>query len=56
MMSKEDVESAKALIQDGQYEIIDVDVFSLEAFYHNRKDRCYHCKKPRTLHGEVLFR
>ena len=45
MISKEDVESAQALIQDGQYEIIDVDAFSLEAFCHNRKDRCYHCKK-----------
>lgn len=45
MMSKEDVESAKALLQDGQYELIEIDVFSIDAFVNNREDRCYHCKK-----------
>lgn len=45
MMSKEDVEDAKALLKDGQYVIVDVDVFSVDAFLNNRQDRCYHCKK-----------
>ena len=45
MMSKEDVKSARALLQDGQYEVIDIDVLSIDSFRYNRKDRCYHCKK-----------
>lgn len=50
MMSKEDIESAKSLIQDGQYEIIPIDVFNIEAFKMNKKDRCYHCKKTIMSH------
>lgn len=50
MMSKEDIESAKALIQDGQYEIISIDVFDIDAFQKNKKDRCYHCKKTIMCH------
>lgn len=52
MMSKEDIESAKALIQDGQYEIVNIDVFDIEAFQMNKKDRCYHCKK--TIMSKII--
>jgi len=45
MMSKEDIDDARALLKDGQYVICDVDVFSIEAFHFNHRDRCYHCKK-----------
>lgn len=52
MMSKEDIDSAKALIQDGLYEIIPIDVFHIHAFQMNKKDRCYHCKK--TIMSNVI--
>lgn len=45
MMSREDIDSAKALLQGGQYEIIPIDVLQIDAFCMNRKDRCYFCKK-----------
>ena len=45
MMSKEDIEDAKASIKDGQCVCVDVDVFACDAFVNNRKDRCYFCKK-----------
>lgn len=45
MMSKEDITEAKSLIKDGRYKVVHVDVFDNEAFLHNRKDRCYFCKK-----------
>lgn len=45
MMSKEDIDDARALLKNGQYVICDVDVFEIEAFRYNHKDRCYHCKK-----------
>lgn len=45
MMSKEDIEEAKSFIKDGQYEIVHVNVFDVDAFLNNRKDRCYYCKK-----------
>lgn len=45
MMSMEDIEEAKSLLKNGQYEIVNVDVFNEEAFVYNRHDRCYHCKK-----------
>lgn len=44
MMPKEEIESAKSLLQGGQFVVIPVDVFAVDAFLHNRKDRCYHCK------------
>lgn len=45
MMSREDIDSAKALLQDGQYEIIPIDVLQIQEFHMNRKERCYFCKK-----------
>lgn len=45
MMSKEDIDDARALLKNGQYVICDVDVLSIEAFKFNRRERCYHCKK-----------
>lgn len=50
MMSKKDIEEAKSLLKNGQYEIIDVNVFAEEAFVHNRQDRCYYCKKMIMSH------
>lgn len=50
MMSKEDIEDAKAFLKDGQYVIVNIDVLSCDAFVHNRKDRCYHCKKMMMTH------
>lgn len=50
MMSREDIDQAKSLLKNGQYEIIHVDVFSKDAFVYNRKDRCYHCKKMIMSH------
>lgn len=44
MMPKEEIESAKKLLEGGRYQVIPVDVFEVDAFLHNRKDRCYHCK------------
>jgi len=45
MMSKEDIENARALLKDQYYIEIDVNVFDVEEFKHNDKKRCYHCKK-----------
>lgn len=45
MMSQEDIDHAKMLLQGGQYEIVPIDVFQMDAFLMNKKDRCYHCKK-----------
>lgn len=45
MMSKEDIDSAKALLSDDHYEVINIDVLAIDAFRNNRKDRCYFCKK-----------
>lgn len=45
MMSKEDIESAKRMLQGYRFEEIPVDVFSVEAFKYNDKRRCYYCKK-----------
>lgn len=50
MMSKEDIDNAKVLLKDGQYVIVDVDVFDVEAFVNNRRDRCYFCKKMIMSH------
>jgi uncharacterized protein (TIGR00268 family) len=45
MMSKEDLDSAREMLQGYWYEEIPVDVFSVDAFKHNDKRRCYYCKK-----------
>lgn len=45
MMSLEDQEHAKKLLKDVQHLEIPVDVFSVDAFKHNDKKRCYYCKK-----------
>lgn len=45
MMAKKDNIEAKKLLQDGQFVIKEVDVFAVDAFLHNQKDRCYACKK-----------
>lgn len=45
MMSKEDIESARIMAKDGRYIEVPLDVFAIEEFTYNRKDRCYHCKK-----------
>lgn len=45
MMSKKDIAEAKMLLGNAPHVIVDVDVFSQEAFRYNHKDRCYHCKK-----------
>ena len=45
MMSKEDIDSARMMAGKGQFIEVPLDVFTLEQFTNNRKDRCYHCKK-----------
>lgn len=45
MMSLEDQEDARKMLKDVQHVEIPVDVFSVEAFKHNDKRRCYFCKK-----------
>lgn len=45
MMSLEDVEDAQRLLQGDHYITVPIDVFSIEAFKNNQKDRCYYCKK-----------
>lgn len=50
MMSKEDIDDAKALLKDGQYVIVSIDVFGVDAFVNNRRDRCYYCKKMIMSH------
>lgn len=45
MMSKEDVDNARNMVKDNQYIEVPLDVLAIEQFLHNRKDRCYHCKK-----------
>lgn len=50
MMSTEDIEEAKRLLKNGQYKIVNVNVFDEESFVHNRQDRCYHCKKMIMSH------
>lgn len=50
MMSMEDIEEAKSLLKNGQYEIVNVNVFDEEAFVYNRQDRCYYCKKMLMSH------
>lgn len=45
MMSLEDIEDAQRLLQGDDYITIPIDVFSIEAFKNNQKDRCYYCKK-----------
>lgn len=44
MMSKEDIGSAREA-DKGQFIEVPLDVFTIEQFTNNRKDRCYHCKK-----------
>ncbi|KIR03286.1 hypothetical protein P261_02101 [Lachnospiraceae bacterium TWA4] len=44
MMPQSEIEEAKKNLEGGQYVIIPVDVFAVDEFLHNRKDRCYHCK------------
>jgi len=50
MMSREDIEDAKAFLEDEQSVIVDVDVLACDAFLYNCKDRCYHCKKMIMSH------
>lgn len=45
MMSKEDIDSARMMAGKGQFIEVPLDVFTIEQFTNNRKDRCYHCKK-----------
>lgn len=45
MMSKEDLDSARAMLKEQQFIEVPLDVLKIEPFLHNRKDRCYHCKK-----------
>lgn len=52
MMSQEDIEDARALLGDGQYVIVQVDVLKVDAFLHNTRQRCYECKK--MIMSEVI--
>lgn len=45
MMSKEDIINARTMVKDGQYIEVSLDVLAIEQFLHNRRDRCYYCKK-----------
>lgn len=45
MMSKEDIDSARIMVGDGLFVEVPIDVFTIEQFTNNHKDRCYHCKK-----------
>lgn len=45
MMSKEDIENARVLLEGSQYREIPVNVFDVEEFKNNDKKRCYYCKK-----------
>ncbi len=46
-LAKKDYDEAVSLAKKSgvMYYTIDVDVFETDEFKHNRKDRCYHCKK-----------
>ena len=50
MLSKEDLEMAKVYLKDIKHKILEVDVFEVEAFRYNYKDRCYYCKKNIMSH------
>ncbi len=52
MMSTKDIEDAKAQLAGGYYSILPIDVFHVQAFKENWKDRCYHCKKE--VMGRVI--
>ena len=41
MMSKEDIDSARMMAGKGQFIEVPLDVFTIEQFTNNRKDRCY---------------
>ena len=45
MMSREDVDSARMMLEGNLFIEVPLDVLAIEQFRHNRKDRCYHCKK-----------
>lgn len=45
MMSKEDVENARVLLQGSLYIEIPINVFNIKEFKNNDKKRCYYCKK-----------
>lgn len=52
MMAKDDLNHALNMLEGYNHEVVDVDVFEVEAFKYNHKDRCYHCKK--SVMGNVI--
>ncbi|MEG0366705.1 MAG: ATP-dependent sacrificial sulfur transferase LarE [Coprobacillus sp.] len=45
MMSKEDVQNARELLNGSYYGEIPINVFDVDEFKYNDKRRCYYCKK-----------